>query len=53
MEKFIKELVEWVFLFGIFVPFGYLPLYWAIPISVGCFLLLANRVIDYMDNKGN
>jgi len=44
MKKFFSELVAWIALFGIFVPFGYLPVFWALPVSIGCFLILTGQI---------
>lgn len=47
MAKFVLNLLFTLGLFGMFVPFGYLPLYWAIPTSISFFLLSAGCVFAY------
>jgi len=52
MKKFFSTLVEWIALFGIFVPYGYLPIYWALPVSIGCFLVLIGKIAkEYLKSK--
>jgi hypothetical protein len=46
MKKFFSELVSWIALFGIFVPFGYLPIFWALPVSIGCFIVLTGKIAE-------
>jgi len=53
MKKFFSELVAWIALFGMFVPFGYLPTFWALPISIACFIILGGKIAnEYNKQKG-
>ena len=51
--KVIIGLLEWFVFFGIFIPYGYLPIYWALPVSFGCFIVLAARIAKTQNEKGN
>jgi hypothetical protein len=46
MKRIFKAFTFNAFIFGIFVPYGYLPWYWAIPTSMISFGVLAHEILE-------
>lgn len=40
MKRIINLILNWFFLFAVFVPWGYLPWFWALPASIVATALL-------------
>lgn len=51
MKKYIATLLFIAAVFGIFVPYGYLAWYWAVPISIISFLNATGIAMQF--NKDN
>ena len=51
-KNILKLFRNWLFLFGIFVPYGYLDWWFAIPVSFACFCAFVSVLAGvYKDSK--
>jgi hypothetical protein len=44
-NRYLRALIAWICIFWIFVPYGYFPWFYAVPMSIFSFVFLARWLV--------